>query len=59
MAAEEWTGVMGEIIRNIILFLLVGAVLLVGILYVISEINSPGSGLQLGLAAIPATEPRL
>ncbi len=44
---------MGEIIRNIILFLLVGAVLLVGILYVISVINSPGTGPQLGLGAIP------
>jgi len=45
---------MGEIVRNIVLFLLVGAVLLVGILYVISEINSPGAGIHLGSGSISA-----
>jgi hypothetical protein len=30
----------GDIIRNILLFLIVGAVIVVGILYVMSEVNS-------------------
>ncbi len=38
--AREWRCAMGDIIRNIVLFVLVGGAILIGVLYIVSEINS-------------------
>jgi hypothetical protein len=38
--ADSGGNTTGDIIRNIILFLLVGAAILVGVLYLVSELNS-------------------
>jgi hypothetical protein len=42
---------MADVVRNIILFVLVGAVIVVGILYLASEINSEKEGSAEGLAS--------
>ena len=39
--ADSGGNTTGDVIRNIILFLLVGAAILVGVLYLVSEMNSP------------------
>ena len=49
----------GDIIRNILLFLIVGAVIVIGILYLMSEINAEEAVSTEGLASIVSVVARL
>jgi hypothetical protein len=45
---------MGEIIRNITLFLLVAVAILIGVLFLMTDMNSADSGADEGLGSAPS-----